>query len=278
MASRGFQFKQFFVAHDKCAMKVGTDGTLLGAMVTAPLPPVQAPSPHRLGRENMITPAETPRVLDVGTGSGLVALMLAQRYEEAEIDAIDIDEGAVEQARENFAASPWGERLHAHLSKLQDWNDNDARRANDNLYDIVVSNPPYFQNSLKNPDKGREMARHTDSLSYEELVVHSRRLLRKGGCLWLILPAEAEEEILRLAATHDFRAEKIVYIHPKPEKPAKRVVLQLSYDPRKALVRPSYDPSKDIEADCPEKMTFYIESAHSPRSEEYAELTKDFYL
>ena len=244
-------------------MKVGTDGTLLGAMVSMHARRASAKC----------------KVLDVGTGSGLVALMLAQRYEEAEIDAIDIDEGAVEQARENFAASPWGERLHAHKARVQEWRaDEDEDVDEDSLYDLVVSNPPYFQNSLKNPDKGREMARHTDSLSYEELVVNSRRLLREGGCLWLILPAEAEEEILRLAAIHDFRAEKIVYIHPKPEKPAKRVVLQLAANPRSTHGGPTDDPRKDHGADCTEKMTFYIESAHSPRSEEYAELTKDFYL
>ena len=128
-------------------MKVGTDGVLLGAY--APLPDWSS------------------HVLDIGTGCGLVALMMAQKYPNAQIDAIDIDEAAAEQAQENFQASPWSDRLHAYASRLQDWQPNEK-------YDVIVSNPPYFQNSLKNPDKARQTARHTDTLSSTILlfIVH----------------------------------------------------------------------------------------------------------
>ena len=139
-----FRFKHFFVEDSRCAMKVGTDGVLLGRFA----PMVQC---------------SCARVLDVGTGCGLIALMIAQQALKAQIDAIEIDKAAAEQARENFQASPWPDRLQAFAVRLQDWQP-------EKKYDLIVSNPPYFQNSLKNPDKGREIARHTDTLSYEELL------------------------------------------------------------------------------------------------------------
>ena len=172
-----FRFKQFFVNDDRCAMKVGTDGVLLGCWT-----PITV---HRTPYTIHPTPF---RVLDIGTGSGLIALMLAQRCPNAQIDAIDIDTSAIEQAKENFAQSPFSNQLAAYPSSLQTWPDHP--------YDLVVSNPPYFQNSLKNPDEGRKQARHTDSLSYQELLSHSARLLNENGHLALILPAEAEEEAL----------------------------------------------------------------------------------
>ena len=130
-------------------MKVGTDGVLLGAWC----------------------PMGT-RILDVGTGSGLIARMLMQRCPEAEVEGIDIDEAAVEQARENG--------VRAFQARLQEW-PNDQSQITNHKYDLVVSNPPYFQNSLKNPDMGRKTARHTDTLSYAELVRHSARLLTIHG-------------------------------------------------------------------------------------------------
>ena len=130
-----FRFKQFYVDDDRCAMKVGTDGVLLGCW---------CPTPHLTFDIGHL------RILDIGTGSGLIALMLAQRCTDAHIDAIDIDAEAAAQAAENFASSPWSERLHAHHCSLQEWRPEEK-------YHLIVSNPPYFQNSLKNPDKGREM-------------------------------------------------------------------------------------------------------------------------
>ena len=135
----GFRFKQFFVRHDRCAMKVGTDGVLLGAW---------APT-------NPLTPNPLTRILDIGTGSGLIALMLAQRCPDAQIAAIDIDPDAVAQARENFAASPWSDRLHVAQSSLQEWQMGNGKCGNDKWYDLIVSNPPYFTASLKNPDAAR---------------------------------------------------------------------------------------------------------------------------
>lgn len=225
-------------------MKVGTDGVLLGAWCGLP-------------RVN----GECVHVLDIGTGSGLIALMLAQRLEKETpcfaIRGIDIEPSAVEQSRINFEASPWASHLSANNCSLQELVD-------DGGYDLIVSNPPYFQNSLKNPDKGRATARHTDSLSYAELLAHAKRLLKNDGTLSLILPAAAESEILELAKINQLDPTHITYVHSKEGKPTKRLLMSF----RSTLIENS---SLDINH-------FYIESTNSPRSKAYIELTKDFYL
>ena len=222
-------------------MKVGTDGVLLGAWAPA----------------NSFTPNPLPRILDIGTGSGLIALMLAQRFPEASIDAIDIDEAAVEQARENFAVSPWPDRLHAYQAKVQEWQGS---------YNLIVSNPPYFQNSLKNPDKGRQTARHTDTLSYAELLRHSARLLTEKGLLALVLPAEAEQEVRGLAAAELLSLTRVTRVYSKESKPARRVLLGFE----KSISR---DTDISITED-----SLVLENEIGGRSAAYQELTKDFYL
>ena len=233
----GFQFKQFYVRHDRCAMKVGTDGVLLGAWV-----------------ESGLQPSATG-ILDVGTGSGLVALMLAQRFPQAHIDAIDIDEPAVSQAADNFLSSPWSDRLHAYHARVQAWQHGP--------YGLIVSNPPYFRNSLKNPDKGREMARHTDTLSYDELLCHSARLLAEDGTLALILPAETEQEVTETATRYSLFLTHVTRVYSKVPKPAKRVLLAFS---------------RHLSAASPLENTLVLEDAQGVRSAAYQEITKDFYL
>ena len=179
-------------------MKVGTDGVLLGAWTPVHLPFNHLPF----------------TILDVGTGSGLIARMLMQRCPEAEVEGIDIDEAAAEQARENG--------VKAYCAKLQEWQ---------GTYDLIVSNPPYFQNSLKNPDKGRQTARHTDTLSYAELIHHSARLLNENGQLALILPAEAENEVRQLAAAENLFLTRVTRVYSKENKPPKRVLLAFSIQP-----------------------------------------------
>ena len=192
MSTPYFRFKQFTIFHDRCAMKVGTDGVLLGCWAGA----------------NYVPLGHLPcTILDVGTGSGLIARMLMQRFPEAEVEGIDIDEAAVVQAR--------GNGVNAYLSSLQEWPMVLGTCPNGKYYDLVVSNPPYFQNSLKNPDKGRELARHTDSLSYEELLAHSERLLTMHGQLAIILPADAEQEICTLAARHSLYLTHVTRVYSK---------------------------------------------------------------
>ena len=286
MSSPFFRFKQFTVWHDRCAMKVGTDGVLLGAW--CPLPNSAA--------SNSPQGVLYPRILDIGTGSGLIALMLAQRLSSQSpiannlytIDAIDIDADAVAQAQYNFEQSPWSFHLHAHHSTLQNWSpslqrsDLQVKRSSSvaifkrsNLYSLIVSNPPYFQDSLKNPNAQRATARHTDTLSYAELIAHSARLLQEDGILALVLPIEAEQEILKLATEHGLHPVHITYVHSKPGKPAKRLLIALS------PISNNQYPITNSEASntqYPIADTMYIESENAPRSDEYKELTKDFYL
>ena len=247
-----FRFKQFFIEDSKCAMKVGTDGVLLGAW--API------SDFKFQVSNF-------RILDVGTGSGLIARMLMQRCPEAEVEGIDIDEAAVEQAKENG--------VNAFHSSLQEWKANGQwTMDNGQLYDLIVSNPPYFQNSLKNPDKGRQTARHTDTLSYEELVKHSARLLKENGQLALILPAEAEGEVRALAAQYDLYCSRVTRVYSKAQKPVRRVLLcfaKLKISDFLSL-RNDYFRFQILED------TLILEDDKGGRSLQYQELTKDFYL
>ena len=240
-----FRFKQFFIEDSKGAMKVGTDGVLLGAWCPIPF-----------------TIHHTPyTILDVGTGSGLIARMLMQRCPEAQIEAIDIDEAAVEQARENG--------VNAFCAKLQDWPNHQSSITN-HQYNLIVSNPPYFQNSLKNPDKGRQTARHTDTLTYEELIHHSARLLAEDGLLALILPAEAEKEVRGLAAVEKLSLIRITRVYSKETKPARRVMM--------AFVRVQSTEYR-VQTELPLKEdTLVLENEIGGRSAAYQELCKEFYL
>jgi len=207
-------------------MKVGTDGVLLGAW---------SPTGNH--------------ILDVGTGSGLIARMLMQRCPEAEVEGIDIDEAAVEQACENG--------VKAFCAKLQEWQ---------GTYELIVSNPPYFQNSLKNPDEGRKTARHTDTLSYAELIYHSARLLKENGQLALILPAEAENEVRQLAAAANLFLTHVTRVYSKESKPARRVLLCF------AKLK-----MEDFRLEIAED-TLVLEDEKGGRSLPYQELCKEFYL
>ena len=234
-----FRFKQFYIEDSKCAMKVGTDGVLLGAW---------CPLDRYADRIQNTEYRPNYKILDVGTGSGLIARMMMQRFPEAEVEGIDIDEAAVEQARENG--------VQAFVSRLQEWKKEGG-------YDLIVSNPPYFQNSLKNPDKGRELARHTDSLSYEELIDHSTRLLRSEGQLALILPADKEAEMRQIAASKNLFLTHVTRVYSKESKPARRVLLAFRYQ--------ISDISRTED-------TLILEDEKGGRSKAYQELTKDFYL
>ena len=236
-STMSFRFKQFFIEDSKCAMKVGTDGVLLGAWA------------ETSEGERLKVKGER-RILDVGTGSGLIARMLMQRCPEAEVEGIDIDEAAVEQARENGVS--------AFQARLQEW-----RLEIGNYYDLIVSNPPYFQNSLKNPDAGRMTARHTDTLSYTDLIHHCARLLKEDGQLALILPADAEAEVRRLAAAERLSLTHVTHVYSKEGKPAKRVLLAFSH--QLSVISPIED-------------TLVLEDEKGGRSAAYSDLTRDFYL
>ena len=234
--SDGFQFKQFFVRHDRSSMKVGTDGVLLGSWTPISNQPL--------------------RILDIGTGSGLIALMLAQRCPDAQIDAIDIDEASCTQAQNNFDTSPWAERLHAAHSSLQDWQGRE--------YDLIVSNPPFFVDSLKAPDAARCAARHNDTLPFSALITKSAKLLKHNGTLAVIVPCEAEETLQTLAAASGLKCYQRCYVHPKPGRTAKRVMIAWT---------------NILSTDLTERTeNITLEDEHGGRSPEYQQLTQDFYL
>jgi tRNA1Val (adenine37-N6)-methyltransferase len=228
-----FHFKQFSVRHDRAGMKVGTDGTLLGAWVT---------TDHAM------------RILDIGTGTGLIALMVAQRTPaSACIDAVEPDAGACADASENFAQSPWASRLHLHECALQEFLPTAP-------YDLIVSNPPYFVNSLKAPDPSRSKARHTDSLSVSDVVTFSIRWLKSSGRLALVLPV-AEAQFCIAEASVKFHPVRICKVHSKPEKPAERWLMEL---------RAAYGEVMEE--------TLVLTDGHNQRTGAYRALTGSFYL
>ena len=236
-------------------MKVGTDGVLLGAWAPTPYPLHPTPFTFHLSTLNF---------LDIGTGSGLIALMLAQRCPSAHIDAIDIDEAAVEQARENFENSAFSLQLSAFQSSLQEWQiGNEQSSMSNKKYSLIVSNPPYFQNSLKNPDPGRKAARHTDSLSLEELITHSVRLLAENGVLALILPAEAEEEMRAIASAAGLQLMRVTRVYSKESKPARRVLMAFTFH---------LSPFTFLED------RLILEDEKGGRSAAYSKLCEEFYL
>lgn len=235
----GFTFKKFHITQEHTAMKVGTDGVLLGAWAQG-----------------------GQRILDVGTGTGLIALMMAQRFPTALIDAVEIDEEALMDAHYNISQSPYASRVNVIKSSLQNYQmpqqDKTARR----LYDSIVSNPPYFVNSLKNPSQRRATARHTDSLSFTELMHHAARLLKDRGTLSVIIPSETKSVLQSEAVINGLSTTKIVTIKTKTSKPDKRCLMEF----------------RKQEALAPEENTEVLMNNDGERSDWYRLLTKDFYI
>lgn len=232
MANPYFTFKQFTVRHDRCAMKVGTDGVLLGAWTDV---------------------SASRRILDIGTGTGLIALMLAQRC-DASIMGIDIDAEAVGQAGENVAASPWKERVGVMLQDVCSY-------APSEVYDTIVSNPPYFIQSLKCPDLQRNTARHTDTLDADRLFAAVARLLHPDGRFSLILPAEQKEDIIGIATRCGLYPSRHTAVITRPGLPPKRALLEF---------RKAGGTCHDDE--------LVVELSRHVYSEEYIALTQEFYL
>ena len=236
MRRGGFTFKQFHIDHSRCAMKVGTDGTLLGAWAALP--------PH------------AKKILDIGTGSGLIAIMAAQRHPTAKITAIDIDKDCVLQATENAVASPWAERIEVIDTPLQEYSPEEK-------FDVIISNPPYFADSMHSPDRQRTTARHTASLSFKELTDGVLRLLADDGLFAVILPT-AESELLLSASRGRLFTWRRCEVWSTPESGARRIMLELMREPPKDLAQK-------------EKIIIEQGGRHV-YSEEYKALTADFYL
>ena len=245
MANDYFQFKQFTVHQGLCAMKVGTDGTLLGAWANV----VGHASQRADGSEDTGTLGSVPyySILDIGTGTGLIALMMAQRYPQAQVTAIDIDPQAVQQARENVAASPFADRITII--------EGDIRRLSLPPFEAIVCNPPYFDASLESPDAQRTLARHTSSLSYRELMTCAWRLLSESGELSVVIPFDCKSRLEAEAILTGFHLTRTCAVRTTPTKPPRRFLLAFQKHPK-----PLQTEELVIGSDA------------------YNELTKDFYL
>ena len=234
MSNPFFQFKQFRIRHDRCAMKVGTDGVLLGAAA----PVVGAKS-----------------VLDVGTGTGLIALMLAQREPQARICGVELDKEAAAQATENVADSPWADRVEICCQDFRQFQ-------GPNTYDLIVSNPPYFVNSLLAPKAERAAARHTASLPYEDLLAGVVQHLSPEGSFSLILPSEVQAEFVRLAQEQGLHLYQQIWVQTTPKAAPKRVLMNFSFRADRPL----------------EEEYLVIELERHSYSKDYIALTREFYL
>jgi len=195
-----FQFKQFAVDQTGCAMKINTDGVLLGALVNT----------------------ENPRnILDIGTGTGVIALMLAQRFGSAQIDAVEVDEPASLTAKRNFLNSSFADRLTLHQQSFQTF----FAKNPEKKYDLIVSNPPFFLNSLESPKANKTIAKHTDKVFFEELVRGISHNLTGNGLCWLILPLPTMELVMELASNNDLFIHKTISVHSFDHSEAHREIL-----------------------------------------------------
>ncbi|SHI96544.1 tRNA1(Val) (adenine(37)-N6)-methyltransferase [Flavobacterium haoranii] len=231
-----FKFKQFHVNQDRCAMKIGTDGVLLGAWT----PLINNPC----------------NVLDIGAGTGILSLMLAQRSNAEQIDAIEINEDAYEQCVENFEASPWGDKLfcfHAGLDEFVDEPEDE--------YDLIISNPPFYTDDYKSDNTSRDLARFENALPFEELIEAAALLLSDNGIFSVIIPYKEEERFVAMCKELDLFPLKITRVKGTTTSEIKRSLL--------AFCRMEQTPLID---------ELVIEISRHNYTPEYIELTKEFYL
>ena len=236
MSEKPFKFKQFTIDQDQCAMKVGTDGVLLGAWATLEDHPFS--------------------ILDIGAGTGLVALMLAQRSSAQLIDAIEIDHNAYEQCVDNFENSPWSDRLFCYHASLQEFADEIEDK-----YDLIVSNPPFYTNAFKTNDSQRDLARFEDALPFEDLIKSVTKLLAANGKFVVIVPFNHEDKLISLAKERSLHPSKLLHIKGTPESEIKRSIIEFSFHD----VRISTS-------------TLIIENSRHHYTQEYIHLTNAFYL
>ena len=234
-----FRFKQFSVRHDRCAMKVGTDGVLLGAWGSV----------------------EGKRILDIGTGSGLIALMAAQRNPNAEVLGIDIDEAAVGQARENVAESPFHERVRCEVRDVMDVM---ASRPTER-FDAILCNPPFFTEDTLPDDKARALARNNSSLPFSLLIPKAASLLNDEGRFSLIVPSEHAQDIVGLCLAEGLHLIRRCQVRTTESKPPRRTLLTFASNCQLPFV--NYQLTE-----------LCLTNADGSRSQAYKVLTKEFYL
>lgn len=236
MAALPFKFKQFTVVQDKCAMKIGTDGVLLGAWASIKQQPFS--------------------ILDIGSGTGVISLMLAQRCHAELIDAIEIDDAAYEQCTENFENSSWNDRLFCYHASLEEFVEEI-----DDKYDLIVSNPPFYSDDYKSDNAQRDIARFQDALPFEHLIESVTQLLSESGVFSVIIPFKEEETFIGLAKDFGLFNNRITRVKGNPNSEIKRSLLEFSFTKDKV-----------------ETNELIIETERHQFTQDYINLTKDFYL
>ncbi|WP_419213659.1 tRNA1(Val) (adenine(37)-N6)-methyltransferase [Maribacter sp. X9] len=234
--NKPFKFKQFTVHQSRCAMKIGTDGVLLGAW--SPL------SQH------------PQSILDIGTGTGLIALMMAQRSNAEVIDAIEIDADAYEQCVENFEGSPWGDRLYCYHAGLDEFVDEIEEK-----YDLIVCNPPFYAENVSSGNLKRDQARQNYFLPFDELLKGMSALLTENGTFTTIIPFKEEIQFITLAASFGLYPKRCLHVKGNQKAEIKRSLLEFTFHRDSCLVE-----------------ELIIEKGRHVYTSDYVNLTKDFYL
>lgn len=236
MSNQPFKFKQFTVNQDKTAMKIGTDAVLLGAWTTLKNKPFS--------------------VLDIGSGTGILALMLAQRSRAELIDAIEIDDKAYEQCVENFEASQWSDRLFCYHTSLQEF-----AKEIDESYELIISNPPFYKDEYKSSNAQRDLARSEDSMPFEQLIICASKLLAINGIFSVIIPFKEEKHFIKLASKVNLFPNRILHVKGNSSTKFVRSLIEFSF------IQTAVKTEEVI-----------IETSRHNYTQDYINLTKDFYL
>ncbi|MHB0755113.1 tRNA1(Val) (adenine(37)-N6)-methyltransferase [Polaribacter sp. M15] len=237
--NKPFQFKEFTIHQDKTAMKIGTDAVLLGAWCNID--------------------DDTDAILDIGSGTGVIGLMLAQRSDAMTIDAVEVDEKAYEQTVENFESSDWGDRLYCYHSTFQDFADEIATE--NETYDLIVSNPPFYTDDFKTDNESRNKARFTSALSFEELILGVVKILSPKGIFSVVVPAKEEIVFVNAAKACNLFLNRVCRVQGNLNSEIKRSLLEFSFH------------QKEIK-----EAHLIIEKERHQYTKEYVNLTKNFYL
>ncbi|WP_271393830.1 tRNA1(Val) (adenine(37)-N6)-methyltransferase [Aequorivita sinensis] len=234
--NKPFQFKQFTIEQDRCAMQIGTDGVLLGAWVSIENNPFS--------------------ILDIGAGTGVIALQLAQRSDAEMIDALEVDDNAYEQCVDNFENSPWGDRLFCYHASLGEFIEEIEDK-----YDLIVSNPPFYSEDYKTSDESRDLARFNDSLPFDDLIFSASQLLSEEGIFAVVIPRKEEEGFLKMAEQENLFAKRICRVKGNETSQEKRSLIAFSF-----------------EKSTPKIENLTIETSRHKYTEEYISLVNEFYL